>query len=194
MLSKKRKEHAIRRTQAWRMRVKLMDSQDKKMAGRNNVTDTKSSATESQLENKMCEETQMSKETGESIDTDYSDEKLESRKSPFNTRLTQYRVIRKVKSSLPMTPEKRACVIEKLSQSPRVKKLLEQKGVIVSEEAKQKTEVGHVVIETLNECLSMTKKQGTLSSSKNIAMKHLSMLLLKQPLRNVPLREKLRLY
>ena len=44
--------------------------------------------------------------------------------SPFSSKSTEYRATKKVRKSLPETPEKRAHLVQKMANSPRVKQIL----------------------------------------------------------------------
>lgn len=95
----------MKRTQTWRMRVKLQKQSD-------NPTD-----------NQYLEHEQLSDVNIPSTST-----------SSFTSRFSRCRQVNKTKSTLPKTPSKRAKVVKKLIESPTTSKILCKEGVILTPE------------------------------------------------------------
>ena len=70
----------------------------------------------------------------------------------FPSRMARKRAVDAVSGKLPKTPEKKAAVITSLINSPRTKKILEDSGVILSEEEKSEFKLFRVV---MNDATSM---------------------------------------
>ena len=66
--------------------------------------------------------------------------------SAFKNRMQEHRVYRKVKSTMPGTPIRKARIVEKLANSPRTNSLLEHKGFLFSKTLRKQLNMGRVVI------------------------------------------------
>ena len=77
---------------------------------------------------------------------------------PYTSKTSEHRALTKVKRVMPDTPEKRAHIIQKISDSPQVSQILARKGVQINKHVKRKIKMGEAVMESLKHCLSQTKK------------------------------------
>ena len=94
--------------------------------------------------------------------------------SPFSSRTTEYRAIQRAKLCLPLTPEKRAHVVEKLTESPSVNPVLEDKGAVVSKRRKKELGIGEKVLRNFEQSLKDTKSYGQSEKLKTVhdSLKH----------------------
>ena len=72
-----------------------------------------------------------------------------SQGTPFSSRTTEWRAIKKVKANLPTTPAKKATIIEKLASSLTSEKILQDRGVFMIPEARNSAEIGEILIGSL---------------------------------------------
>ena len=85
-----------------------------------------------------------------------------SGKKPFVSPQSEKHATKRAADSLPQTPAKRAKVLERIVQSsPRCKKILEDREVIVSGSVKQQLLTGRAALESLKESVSILKPSGT---------------------------------
>ena len=57
--------------------------------------------------------------------------------SPYSCRQKEYRDTKRVKETMPKTPQKKAHIIKKLTQTPRTKKVLVSEGILPNDEVKE---------------------------------------------------------
>lgn len=153
-LIKAKKENAKLNMNAWRLRIKLNESE------------------------KQSQE--MSSE--------------HSKHSPFASRTTENRAIKRAKDKLPKTPQKKAHIIQKLTESPNTSKILEERGVINSKTTRRSLEIAEDVIGSLSEHIASVKPtKGRPTTEKRDAYKTLRAVIDRKPkLRlNKRLRKKL---
>ncbi|XP_062600261.1 uncharacterized protein LOC134261881 [Saccostrea cucullata] len=83
------------------------------------------------------------------------------KRTPYNNRMAQWRALRKVKESLPSTPQKRATILSECTKDPNspTVKILRDMNVITSPEEKVEHATNSAIIENLQEIISTTKKQ-----------------------------------
>lgn len=87
--------------------------------------------------------------------------------SPFSSRWSEYRAVRKARNQLPSTPRKKAVVLEKLMDSPKTRDILEKKGAMLSPAARKKLKVADVLMESVGLALEDTKaKPGSCKAQK----------------------------
>lgn len=87
--------------------------------------------------------------------------KTDENKNPFSSRSKQYRSVKKVKNALPDTPNRKSNVIEKLIESTQTRQCLEEKGLILTQKARKKLNMGSVVLKSIKTKLGEVKKKGT---------------------------------
>ena len=106
---------------------------------------------------------------------------LKESKSPFASKSSEYRAAKKVRESLPKTPEKRAHLVRKIALSPRVSQILNTSGQTVKETEKVKRhfEMSQAVVEGVTECLKETKPKGGQPKSEKQAYDTLKHVILK---------------
>ena len=81
-------------------------------------------------------------------------------RSPFTSRWSRYRKEKAVESAMPNTPDQKAAIIQKMSQSPRTKAILVKKGAILSTGVQKKLKVADAILQSLDESLTKTKAHG----------------------------------
>lgn len=94
--------------------------------------------------------------------------------SPFTSRSAEYRARRRVRQALPTTPIKKAHLVEKLMDSPKMSKILSNKGRILNKTMVRRLKMGEVVLESLKNCIDETKSKGTRTHDKFVSYKSLS--------------------
>ena len=95
-------------------------------------------------------------------------------KSPFRSRSTEYRAVKKAMSNMPTTPQRRSRVIEKLINSPQTRKELNNKGLIMTERARKQLNMGQAVMKSLKQNITDLKpKQGGTSVTQKTAYKNI---------------------
>ena len=106
---------------------------------------------------------------------------LKESKSPFASKSSEYRAAKKVRESLPKTPEKRAHLVRKIALSPRVSQILNKSGqtVIETKKVKRHIEMSQAVEEGVSECLKETKPKGGQRKSEKQAYDTLKHMILK---------------
>ena len=87
----------------------------------------------------------------------------------FKSPSQKSRVVKKVKSSLPKTPEKRAEIIETISKSPRCRDILQKKGIIQKNVARR-LQMANKVVETVSSDLELLKPKGGMTKPHQIAL------------------------
>ena len=80
-----------------------------------------------------------------------------SERSPFPSRMAKKRKIDDVREKLPKTPEKRAAVLTSVINSPQTRKLLEESGVILSEEEQSQFKLFRAVINDATSAITSEK-------------------------------------
>ena len=80
-----------------------------------------------------------------------------SERSPFPSRMAKKRKIDDVREKLPKTPEKKATVLTSLINSPQTRKLLEESGVILSEEEQSQFKLFCAVINDATSAITSEK-------------------------------------
>ena len=66
----------------------------------------------------------------------------------FPSRSTECRVMKRITSVMPRTPKKKARLVEKIIDSPQTKQILQQKGMIATDDLRQKAEIGENIIKS----------------------------------------------
>lgn len=89
--------------------------------------------------------------------------------SPFSSPTTEKRAVKRTKTAMPKTPEKRARIVEKLVESPTCKSLLQQKGVIITKKAREEAQKNEKIVTTLKENLESLKPKGGMSTEQRRA-------------------------
>ena len=115
------------------------------------------------------------------------EEQQELPSSSFSSYHAEYRATKRAKTSLPMTPEKKAKVIENIL-TPKTAKVLENRGLIQSPEARKTLQLGEKVMDTLKSHLKEVKPKGGSSKKSLTAYK-----LLKSSLIHAPISKKSKL-
>ena len=116
-----------------------------------------------------------------------SSEQEELPSSSFSSYHAEYRATRRAKESLPITPQKKAKIIENIL-TPKTAKVLENKGLIQSPDAKKTLELGETVMDTMKNQLKEVKPKGGSSKESLSAYK-----VLKSSLACAPISKKSRL-
>ena len=91
----------------------------------------------------------------------------QSKSSPFPSRWSEYRQVKKVKEALPATPTKKAHVLAKLTRSPRTHQILVEKGLSLSETVKKKLDMSDAIIDSLHTSLAESSKALTPDRPQN---------------------------
>ena len=78
----------------------------------------------------------------------------------FVSQRSEKTAVRKVKKTLPSTPQRRARVLQKLVESPTTVEILEKRGVILSQKTRRTLELGEEVLDSLSEQLDCVKHSG----------------------------------
>ncbi|KAL3874179.1 hypothetical protein ACJMK2_037226, partial [Sinanodonta woodiana] len=87
----------------------------------------------------------------------------------FSSRYARFRQVKKTKSTLPRTPQKRAEIVKKLIQSPTTSKILTKEGIIVTPKCKKKLQMAEDVIASLQESIHEVKQPNSSKSEKKHA-------------------------
>ncbi|XP_077869847.1 uncharacterized protein LOC144362389 [Saccoglossus kowalevskii] len=108
-----------------------------------------------------------------SIGNEKTPKNMKKRTSPFSSRTTEFRAVKKVKSSLPKTPSRRSRVIEKLVQSPNTRKILEEEGLLLNKSACRQLKLGLAVMNSVKGKVEEIRasSKGTIQTEKRNALK-----------------------
>ena len=80
--------------------------------------------------------------------------------TPYTNRWSKNRAVRRVRQSLPKTPEKRAFLVEELASSPSCKDILSKKGAYINPTARKTLDMGRSIIDGFQKKLSEVKYTG----------------------------------
>ena len=148
---------ATKRTQNWRLRVKLAS----KIYALPEDTEN----------NEVTEEIGDSGDRSETVLSEKDEQTAQTKKdtsSPGYSKATIYRHVKKIKDDLPKTPEKKAAIVEKLINSPTTSKILECQGNLITEKKKKKIEFAERVIDEVSKNISESKSPGNSSKERKV--------------------------
>ena len=127
--NKAKRELSVKRTQLWRMKIKLKEGE---------YQDKESHTFEEASTSGTCTPKQKS--------------------SSFSSKWSKNRTIKKVKNSLPNSPRKKAEVLEKLLDSPRTSKVLEQRGAnLLTKQQRKRLQMSTDLASAIKQNLTETK-------------------------------------
>ena len=83
-----------------------------------------------------------------------------TREHIFSSSSTAKRAVKRAKDSLPATPRRKAVIIQKLAESPSCREILEKKGAVLTDRAKNKLEMGEALMQTFSSSISNIRPTG----------------------------------
>ena len=113
------------------------------------------------------------------------DDPVDDEAAGFRNRMAISRAVRRVKQTLPETPEKRAEIIQKISSSPRTRKHLVKAGAVKTPEEEKETKSLRAMAADIKEGLEEVKKSG--SNEKRTALRAFKSLAFGQMSKNLAL-------
>ena len=95
--------------------------------------------------------------------TNNEESKERSQFSPFPSRMAKKQTIDAVNDVIPNTPEKKASIITSLINSPQTRKILEETGVILSEEDQLQLKLFCAVVDDATSMIANEKSRAAIS-------------------------------
>lgn len=89
---------------------------------------------------------------------------------PFHSRMAKKPAIDAMKQKLPKTPEKRAAILTSLIDSPRMRKVLEESGVILSEEEQSQFKLFQAIVNDATSVIAREKSKRNDSSRAAVSV------------------------
>lgn len=113
----------------------------------------------------------------------------------FSSYWSERRAVKRATKAIPMTPIKKAKVIEKLSQSPRTSKILEARGILMTSRNMENLKLGAAMLSRLKTDLDQVKPKGGSKKDKLHAYRSIKSAITAAPLsKNSKIRGCLRKY
>ena len=91
----------------------------------------------------------------------------------FQNRMSEHMALHRAKAALPNTPRRKSRIVQKLINSPSTQEHLKAKGLLVTNLARRKLDMGTVVLKSLRDKLKTIKQKGTIPREKRSAYKNL---------------------